>query len=269
MARHASSPPGFLSGLVDRFQAGGRYTFTREEVVRETKLSAVAVESALRRLRAAGRIATLRRGLYVIVPVEYRTAGAPPPPWFVDDLMRFLGQPYYVGLLSAAALHGAAHQQPMVFQVVTDRPTRPARVGRSRIVFHAARNVQRIPAVRKNTETGTLLVATPEATAFDLVRFSAAAGQWSHVATILSELGDSLSGDALVLVAAEHAVPDTQRLGYLLELVGEGRCTQALARWLAGRRFRPVVLAPGRRGGKAKPDSRWRVIPNAEIEVDG
>jgi len=31
-----------------------------------------------------------------------------------------------VGVLSAAAIHGAAHQQPMIFQVVTDKPTRPA-----------------------------------------------------------------------------------------------------------------------------------------------
>jgi hypothetical protein len=49
-------------------------------------------------------------------PLEYREAGGPPASWFIDDLMRFLGQPYYVGLLSAAAIHGAAHQQPMVFQ---------------------------------------------------------------------------------------------------------------------------------------------------------
>lgn len=40
--------------------------------------------------------------------------------------MKFLGQPYYVGLLSAAALHGAAHHQPQEFQVVTNKQFRPA-----------------------------------------------------------------------------------------------------------------------------------------------
>ena len=33
--------------------------------------------------------------------------------------MQFCRCEYYVGLLSAAALYGAAHQQPMVFQVLT------------------------------------------------------------------------------------------------------------------------------------------------------
>jgi len=69
--------------------------------------------------------------------------------------MRFLEQPYYVGLLSAAATHGAAHQQPMVFQVVTDRPTRPARAGRVRIEFHMSRQVETAPVVE--VQTGDLL----------------------------------------------------------------------------------------------------------------
>ena len=32
-------------------------------------------------------------------------AGAPPPLHYIDPLMRHLGHPYYVGLLSAARLH--------------------------------------------------------------------------------------------------------------------------------------------------------------------
>jgi hypothetical protein len=50
-------------------------------------------------------------GVAVVVPPEYREAGCPPASWFIHDLMRFLGQPYYVALLTAAAIHGAAHQQ--------------------------------------------------------------------------------------------------------------------------------------------------------------
>ena len=49
---------------------------------------------------------------------------------WIDDLMRFHHVPYYVGLLSAAALHGAAHQQPQEFQVVSGAVLRPLTVGR-------------------------------------------------------------------------------------------------------------------------------------------
>src|SRR5271157_6543085 len=44
-----------------------------------------------------------------------------PPSWYVDDLMRHEGRPYYVGLLRAAELHGASHQAVMEFQVVTNK----------------------------------------------------------------------------------------------------------------------------------------------------
>jgi hypothetical protein len=77
----------------------------------------VATKTALRRLKEQGRIVSPRRGFYVVVPPEYRAAGSPPASWFIDELMRYLDQPYYVGLLSAAAIHSASRQQSMVFQV--------------------------------------------------------------------------------------------------------------------------------------------------------
>ncbi len=39
--------------------------------------------------------------------VGERVAGCPPARWFIDDLIGFLGQSYYVGLLSAAAISTA------------------------------------------------------------------------------------------------------------------------------------------------------------------
>ena len=43
------------------------------------------------------------------------------PEWYIDSLMRHEKRSYYVGLLTAAAAHGAAHQAGMEFQVVTDK----------------------------------------------------------------------------------------------------------------------------------------------------
>jgi predicted transcriptional regulator of viral defense system len=108
-----------LSDLVDAHQARGRYVLTREEALRALGISDEALKKAVQRLVAKRRRVVPRRGFYVIVPVEYRDADAPPPSWFTDELMKFHGQPYYVGILSAAALHGAAHQQPQEFQIIT------------------------------------------------------------------------------------------------------------------------------------------------------
>src|SRR5690606_17463585 len=100
MPFHGSAPEGSTAAWVDSLQAAGRYTFNREELVGFAGRSPVAIEAALRRLKTASRIRSPRRGFFVIVPVEYRAAGCPPPSWFVADLMRFLDQPYYVGILS-------------------------------------------------------------------------------------------------------------------------------------------------------------------------
>jgi len=257
-----------LAAFVDDLQARGRYCFSRADAARAEERSDVALEAGLRRLKRRGRIASPRRGFYVIVPVEYREAGCPPASWFIHDLMRFLEQPYYVGLLSAAAIHDAAHQQPMVFQVITDRPTRPARVGRVRIEFHMSRNVASTPAVEVQTETGSMRVSTPEATAFDLVRFAPAAGHLSHVATVLAELAEKLNPIALAQSANSAAVPNAQRLGYLLDVLEQHGLSEQLAAWLRGRRHRSVLLAPGEAQGEARPDPHWRIIPNVSVEAD-
>lgn len=256
-----------LGSWVEQLQSRGRYTFTRAEVEEQTERSPVAAQSALRRLRRLGRIASPRRDFHVIVPPEYRTAGSPPASWFVDDLMRYLGQPYYVSLLSAAALHGAAHQQPMTFQVVTSRPTRPIRCGRVSVRFLMSSDAQVMPASQAQTETGTIRLATPETTAFDLVRYPAAAGGLGNVATVLAELAERLDPEALVRIAPLVRLPDVQRLGYLLDVVGAQQKSMRLARWLDVHEPRPVLLRPGaeRRATTVDP---WRVIPNEDLELD-
>ena len=257
-----------MSHWVEELQSRGRYTFTRAQAESDTKRSFVAVQTALRRLKERGRIVSPRRGFYVVVPPEYRATGAPPASWFIDDLMHHLRQPYYVGLLSAAAAHGAGHQQPMVFQVVTSHPTRPMCVGKVAIHFSMSTRVERFPVIDTATETGTMRVATPEVTAFDLVRFSGSAGHTSHVATVLSELGERLDARALVAIAPLVRVPDVQRLGYLLDAVGHGEAAAPLAEWLRSQRPRAIPLHPGATGGVA-PDRRWHVMANVDVEVDG
>jgi predicted transcriptional regulator of viral defense system len=115
-----------LSAFVDRLQQSGRYTFDRKEALKELKTSPVALKLSALRLARQGRLVAPRRGFFVIVPLEYKSAGSPPPSWFIAPLMNFEGESYYVGLLSAAALHGAAHQQPQEFQVMASRQLKPA-----------------------------------------------------------------------------------------------------------------------------------------------
>ena len=262
MARMAA-----MSGWVDQLQGLGSYTFTASRAESETGRSFVAVQTALRRLKEQRKIVSPRRGFYVVVPPEYRATGSPPASWFIDDLMRHLEQPYYVGLLSAAAIHGASHQQPMAFQVVTSQPTREMRAGKVTIRFSMNSKVERMPTTEIQTETGTMRVATPETTAFDLVRYQAAAGHLSNIATVLGELAERVDGQALVRIAHLVKVPDVQRLGYLLDAAGERELATSLAEWLKTRHPRVVPLPPGEPAA-AEIDDRWRVRPATPPTMD-
>jgi predicted transcriptional regulator of viral defense system len=267
--KRAPSRYSALARYADSLQGKGRYSFRREEAVKALGVSDEALQTAARRLAAKKRLVSPRRGFYVIVPIEYRSAGAPPPDWFIDELMKFQERPYYVGLLSAAALHGAAHQQPQEFQVVSDAPLRPTKAGRARLHFFTKRHFEPTPTIQMKTETGLMRVSTPEATALDLVRYASSAGHLANVATVLAELVEKIEPKKLVETAKlDVELSHVQRLGYLLDLVEAARLADPLAVWAASQRPRTVMLRPGREARGAKRDERWHLVVNEDIEVD-
>jgi predicted transcriptional regulator of viral defense system len=263
--RNAMTGPSFLQQMA----ASGRYHFTMQDAMKALGASVVAVHAVLRRLKKQGLLAMPVRGFYVIVPPEYRSLGCLPAEQFVPALMDFLDVPYYVGLLSAAERHGAAHQRPQEFQVVTSRNRAPLVSGSVRVAFVARGNVRDVPTVTLNSPRGFLRVSTPEATALDLVTYPEKAGGLDTVATVLAELAETLDARALADVAARVGeVPAVQRLGHLLDAVGGGSQTAFLADLVANRARRVVRLVPAAPLSGAPLDARWRVRANATIEVD-
>ena len=117
--------------LPDHFLAQGRYAFTLAEAASELGTTRASMRQALARLQKRKEIFSPTKGLYVAIPSEYRTWGVLPGEWFIDAMMHHLGRPYYIALLSAARIHGASHQAPQVFQVMTDgTPLRDRDLGR-------------------------------------------------------------------------------------------------------------------------------------------
>jgi predicted transcriptional regulator of viral defense system len=265
----ATGRPRRLDELVDALQSQGRYTVTRAEALATLGTSAEAFKKAAQLLTRRRRLVSPRRGFYVIVPVEYRVAGAPPASWYIDDLMKAVGAPYYVGVLTAAALHGAAHQAPQEFQVVTTTRQRTVVVGRQRIRFLRKRNLARTVVMSLKTPTGTMRVSTPEATALDLLRYVDAAGFLSNIATVLHELAEKCNPGRLVDAAAAGVeLPHVQRLGHLLDRGSARQLADPLANWLAQHRPDWVRLDPTEPARRARRDKRWRLLINTRVEPD-
>jgi predicted transcriptional regulator of viral defense system len=241
----------------------------REDAEAALMSSAIATYHSLRRLQKRGWLAMPRRGFYLIVDPEHRHLGALPPTAWIDDLMRFHEVPYYVGLLSAASMHGAAHQQPQEFQVVVGSVLRPLTVGRVRIRFFFRRRMDLAVTEKIKTSSGYIPVSTPEMTAYDLVRYRKGAGSIDHVATVLAELAERLDPKRLLAIARKgKEMPVIQRLGYLLERTGHAELTGDLGKLVNRRKSKFVRLEPRSSEEVSARDARWRVLVNTTIEVE-
>lgn len=255
-----------IRDLPDLLISQGRYSASLEEIRELTGLSYGAVTSGLQRLRGQWRVFSPTRGLYVVIPPEYRSWGVVPAEWFIDDLMRRLGRCYYVALLSAAAYHGASHQAPQVFQVMADGRVLDRAIGRVRLCFYTGAHTTATPTVMVGVHTGSIPVSSREATVVDLVREPLASGGLSNVATILAEIGE-LDGSALATLAARHGRALARRTGWMVNRYGS--CEDLGPLRLAARLDlgEPALLAPsGPRRGRA--DRAWRIRVNIPVEPD-
>jgi predicted transcriptional regulator of viral defense system len=254
---------------VEGLRARGRHTFTRGEAERALGTSASGAYQALRRLQRDGWLAMPRRGFYLIVDPEYRELGALPAATWIDDLMKFHEAPYYVGLLSAASLHGAAHQRPMELQVVAGAVLRPLTVGRVRIRFFFSSRVEDAATERVKTSSGFIPVSTPEMTAFDLIRYRKRGSSIDHVATVVSELAERMDAKQLLAVAKKgEKMPVVQRLGYLLELTEHHDLASPLHMLVRDAKPKLVLLEPQSGEETSERNARWHVLVNTTVEVE-
>ncbi len=259
-----------LSQYIDSLQSKGIYWFLRQDAMRFLNLSGAAFKMTAHRLMKKRRLQRIRGEFYALVPLEYRATGSLPATWFINALMEHLHQRYYVGLLSAAALHGAAHQQPMIFQVITDKRTRMITAGGVRIQFLYKKSISKYFSQEIKTETGVMCVATPEVTAFDLVRYMDESGQVNHVATVLCELAEKLNSTLLAKLVEQDDVEISiaQRLGYLLDalalpvdltsLENVLKNKKPIKRWLVTKGQRIII----------SQNKTWRILINEIVEPD-
>jgi predicted transcriptional regulator of viral defense system len=257
--------------LADWLLARGRHWVTTGQAAELLGIPEAHVPPTLARWVRHGWLFSPARGLYVAIPSEFRLWGAVPASHFVDPMMRHLGHPYYVCLLSAAEVHGFAHQRPQVFQVMVGAHVRDRSFGRVHLSFHMSRRVAERPTVEVNTPTGTMRVSTPAVTVLDLVSRPGDSGALYNVGTVIGDmiLDEALDLSALVSAASGYPASVVQRTGWLIDegavQVGVDVDTEPVRALVA--RASPVLLDPsGDRGSVL--DRRWNVFVNAEVEIE-
>jgi predicted transcriptional regulator of viral defense system len=260
-----------ISGFIDSLLSRGRFTFTLDEARYALDRTDAAVKASLFRIVKKGLAVAVRKGFYVIVPPEYRVRGILPPVLFADDLMRSLNSTYYAGLLSAAALHGAGHQQPQDFYIVTPTPARRGISAKgTKIHFMSRRHLPAEGIEDKKTDTGIIRVSTPELTALDLVLFEKRIGGIKRVAEVLSELVERINPVKIgELAKTVCPISVVQRLGYIMENAIERKpIADALFTIVQDRPFFPVPLATGKASFVSDEHNRWKIRVDRELKLD-
>jgi len=258
--------PSARQFILDRLQRG-YYTFTREEIDRVTG-GGNATLMALLRLRRQGWVFSPAKGLYIIIDPQHQGNGYLPVEWFIDEWMGYSGGEYYIGLLSAAMLHGAAHHKPQVTQVVRNRQSANLHKGAYHVDFFYKQEIVAVMWEQRKSPAGYYRISTPETTAYDLLRYPHACPSLDLAATILAELGERLEAERLAqLVDLPTETSVLQRLGWLLDTTGWEEKTLSLAQRLHERRrvWQPLRTDAPHAGVR---DTRWRLLINADVEVE-
>ena len=259
----------YLEYYIDTVRAKGRYGFTINEIKDKFDISDKAIHQNLYRLKTKKRIVQVRQGFYTILPAEYAIQGMLPTNLFIDDMMNMLHKKYYVGLISAAAIHGASHQQSMETFIITEKPAlRDIKNKKLKINFFVKKDWKKDDISRIKTDAGFINVSSPELTALDLLSYVDKIGI-SRVITILSELVEVIKPTNLNKTAKNYSQKSAvQRLGYLLETeLNNRKLSAVLYKIIAPKLSVNIPLMP-RKNIIGEVDLKWKIIRNIKIESD-
>jgi AbiEi antitoxin C-terminal domain len=255
---------GRVARFLDDLQARGDLVVSVDEAAQQNTLSRIAARRQLERLAPRTTRLPGRPSAFLIVPPEHRLRGAPPVAAWLDEYFRAQSQRYYVGLLSAAALHGSSAQAVQVTQVLLRLPRRTIAVGKIHVDFYVKSKLEGTPLTEIPGLPAPLAVSSPEATALDLIAFSHRLGGIERMLEVIKGLEGALTGTG-VRAALRAGVPVTvlQRIGWAFEKLQFDSLADIVQRALP-QRFPPALLqSHGRRaaGPTRKP---WGIVDNVQ-----
>ena len=257
--------------IIDKIQhliSNGQQFFTDEDISSSKIEKRSAVLARLRRLREKKRIFTPTKGFHVIVPDTYMAFGTIPAEQYIDQMMDFLEIKYYVGVLSASAIHGASHQKPMVFQVCVDKRLPDVKIDSHHVQFIQNKDVKWVPIIKHKTKTGFVTVSNAEATCYDQIKFLNYAGGINNAATNLRELLEDKDPNPNFLANSHYKINILQRIGHVLQAVGLSKHAEALHHNLSKYELSWTPLIRSKSTKESKKDKKWMVLVNEEIEAD-
>lgn len=264
-----------LEYWIEECQSKGKLAFSLAELKQSFENdSETSLKRVLDRLSEKEKVVSIFKGYYVIIPPQYSSKGILPTAMFIDGLMEFLERKYYVALLNAAALHGASHQQPQEYFVVTEYPVLRATNKKGLIINYIS--TRQLPPEtlieKKKTETGYINTSNPLLTAIDLISYEKKIGGLNRASTVINELFETVKRNVVSEELINYAsVSSLQRLGFILEeILNKKEIADRIFSLCkkAGIKFYLIPLKASGKKNKEFLSEKWKLMINTEIEID-
>jgi predicted transcriptional regulator of viral defense system len=254
----------------------GKVTFSQGEVIAQfPEMALPSLRSSLYRCIETKKIQPVWQGYFAVVLHDYGLRGIVPPMEYIDQLMKYLAKDYYVALLSAAEIHGAAHHAPQEFFVICNSTKlRNTCKNDTKINFVAKKTILKSHLKKIMTNSSYVDVSSPILTAFDLACYSKNVGGINRVATILNDLAKQIrftNVDKAFMLSFSAAT--TQRLGYILDQLGFSVQANKLYKKARSARLKfrkiPLVIVDKTKDlSRYAINEKWKIIVNEQIDID-
>ena len=262
----------YLLRYAEKRLASGKLYLTLNDLRKEfASYSDSALTFSLNRLSKKGKIVSIHKGFYLIIPPDRMAKGILPPPLFVDSLMNYLNRVYYVGLLSASVYYGASHQQAQEYFLFINKPQlREKNKKGLKLNFVVKSDIPQIGVEKKKTEAGYINVSSAELTAIDLVKYQSKIGGINRVVSVISELVEEMKVSSLKNLLDNEIIGDAslQRLGYILDKLNESDLADVVFGSLSKKQLFKVPLKSDSNKNGFPLNKKWKIIENIELDLE-
>lgn len=266
---------------ISKLQSVEEYAFSLAEVVEQCKSPMPTIRKELNRLSHRNEIINLRKGFYLIIPQRYSQLGKVPLQLYVKKLFDYLERDYYIGLYSAATLHGASHHGIQQDYIITKQLVlRDIEKEKHKLRFFTASKWSEKNIVRLKSDAGLFNVSSPALTVVDLIYYQTKIGGTNRILPILEELFDQVTKEDLIDLLSWYPNNSVlQRTGFLMdEMDAQQELSALLFEHFKKEKIYPTLLYPRvldttTKGEHPKQKSsstknRWKIDVNVKLEMD-
>lgn len=182
-----------------------------------------------------------------------------------------MNKPYYVGLYSASAIHGASHQRIQQDYVITVSPAiRDIEKESTKIRFFSAEHWPELNIIQQKSDAGIFNVSSPALTAVDLIHHHTKIGGINRMLSNLDELSREITTEDIADLLTWYPYQRTlQRFGFLMEQIAEdSSISERIFERLAQGRYYHILLSPMNKKNDTVTKNRWKVDVNLKLEND-